>query len=83
MELENLLRSKTDITTNVNATRLFAHEQELSPFSGTAYATRNSGGFLQALKKIEILQVNIKSSFEVRKELSIANSSLCCRYRPA
>ncbi|KAI8358030.1 hypothetical protein B0O80DRAFT_383103 [Mortierella sp. GBAus27b] len=64
MELENLIHPKNEVTVNVNATSLFRNEQELSPFLGTAYATRSSGGFLRALRKLEVLQVHAKSSFE-------------------
>ncbi|KAF9434353.1 hypothetical protein BGZ76_008146 [Entomortierella beljakovae] len=66
MELESLVRSKSDISININATKVFRDQEVLSPFGGTAYAKRNSGGYLSALKRTEIMQIYMKNSFETQ-----------------
>ncbi|KAF8981304.1 hypothetical protein BGZ46_002979 [Entomortierella lignicola] len=66
MELESLVRSKSDITINVNATRVFRNPEVLSPFGGTAYAKKSSGSILDALKRTEIMQIYMKNSFETQ-----------------
>ncbi|KAF9173361.1 hypothetical protein BGX21_008636 [Mortierella sp. AD011] len=66
MELESLVRSRSDITINVNATRVFRNQEILSPFGGTAYARKNSGSILSALKRTEIMQLYMKNSFETQ-----------------
>ncbi|KAI7817740.1 hypothetical protein BC939DRAFT_402258 [Gamsiella multidivaricata] len=66
MELESLIRSKNDFTININATRVFNNQEALSPFGGTSYAKRSSGGFLSALKRTEIMQLYMKNSFETQ-----------------
>ncbi|KAI1315551.1 hypothetical protein EDD11_000624 [Mortierella claussenii] len=68
MELENMVRSKNDITINVNATRVFSNHMEVpSPFGGTAYAKKlGNGGVLSALKRTEIMQLYMKNSFETQ-----------------
>ncbi|KAG0050720.1 hypothetical protein BGZ83_004504 [Gryganskiella cystojenkinii] len=65
MELEGLVRSKNDITININATRVFKREEILTPFGGTVYA-KNSGGYLGALKRMQIMQLYMKNSFETQ-----------------
>ena len=67
MELESLVRSKNDITINVNATRVFKDQEVLSPFGGTTYAKKSRDGILGALKRTEIMQLFMKSSFEVEQ----------------
>lgn len=67
MELEGLVRSKNDITINVNATRVFKGEEILSPFGGTTFAKQSSGGYFSALKRMQIMQLYMKNSFEVKR----------------
>ncbi|KAF9916096.1 hypothetical protein BX616_004629 [Lobosporangium transversale] len=66
MELESLVRSRNEITVNINASRVFKEEEILTPFGGTAYAKKNSGGYLSALKRTEIMQLYMKNSFETQ-----------------
>ncbi|KAG0319904.1 hypothetical protein BGZ99_004844 [Dissophora globulifera] len=66
MELESLVRSKNDITVNINATRVFKNQEVLSPFGGTAYAQKSRGSILGALKRTEIMQLYMKNSFETQ-----------------
>jgi len=72
MELESLVRSKNDITINVNATRVFKGEEILSPFGGTAFSKQSSGGYLSALKRTQIMQLYMKNSFEVKDGVFIS-----------
>lgn len=66
MELENLVRSKNDITINIDATRVFANRDIPSPFGGTAFGKTQKVGIFDSLKRVEIMQLYMKNSFEVR-----------------
>ncbi|KAF9953346.1 hypothetical protein BGZ72_005484 [Mortierella alpina] len=66
MELESLVRSKNDITINVDATKVFKNQDIPSPFGGTAFAKKGRGGYLSALKRTEIMQLFMKNSFETQ-----------------
>ncbi|KAG0380452.1 hypothetical protein BGX24_008086 [Mortierella sp. AD032] len=66
MELESLVRNKNDITINVDATRVFKNKEVMSPFGGTAFARKSSGGILDPLKRAEIMQLYMKNSFETQ-----------------
>lgn len=79
MELESLVRSKNDITINVDATKVFRNQDIPSPFGGTAFAKKSRGGYLSALKRTEIMQLFMKNSFEVRVHLIRHVRSTCVR----
>ncbi|KAF9183668.1 hypothetical protein BGZ51_003871 [Haplosporangium sp. Z 767] len=66
MELESLVRSKNDITINVDATKVFKNNDIPSPFGGTALAKKSRGGVMSALKRTEIMQLYMKNSFETQ-----------------
>ena len=66
MELESLVRNKNDITINIDATRVFKNQEVLSPFGGTAFARKSRGSMMDSFKRIEIVQLYMKNSFEVK-----------------
>ncbi|KAG0342182.1 hypothetical protein BG004_005719 [Podila humilis] len=66
LELESLVRSKNDITINVDATRVFSNRDIPSPFGGTAFGKKHQVGIFDSLKRVEILQLYMKNSFETQ-----------------
>ncbi|KAF9423309.1 hypothetical protein BGZ94_008349 [Podila epigama] len=66
LELESLVRSRNDITVNIDASRVFNNRDILSPFGGTAFASKKKTGFLDSLKRTEIMQLHMKNSFETQ-----------------
>ncbi|KAF9027977.1 hypothetical protein CPC16_008198 [Podila verticillata] len=66
MELESLVRSKNDITINVDASRVFSNRDIPSPFGGTAFGKKQKVGILDSLKRTEIMQLYMKNSFETQ-----------------
>ncbi|KAF9586556.1 hypothetical protein BGW38_002313 [Lunasporangiospora selenospora] len=66
IELESLVRSKNDITINVDMSRVFSQPDIPTPFGGTMFAQKNQGGFLNSLKRTEIMQLYMKNSFETQ-----------------
>ncbi|KAF9192027.1 hypothetical protein BGZ51_006386 [Haplosporangium sp. Z 767] len=65
LELENLIRSRNDITVNINASRVFEYYQPISPF-GVSKTVKKSryASILDALGRTEIMQLYMKNSFE-------------------
>ncbi|KAF9389291.1 hypothetical protein CPB97_011651 [Podila verticillata] len=66
MELESLVRSKNDITINIDASRVFSNRDIPSPFGGTAFGKKQKVGILDSLKRTEIMQLYMKNSFETQ-----------------
>ncbi|KAF9952581.1 hypothetical protein BGZ70_000558 [Mortierella alpina] len=62
LELENLVRSRTDIVINLDASRVFEQYHSPSPFQSRKKSSRFS--VLDTLGRTEIMQLYMKNSFE-------------------
>ncbi|KAG0230083.1 hypothetical protein BGW41_002617 [Actinomortierella wolfii] len=65
-ELENLVRSRNDITMQLDMSRVFSHREQLSPFAGTHYGKKQKTSILDNLARTEVVQLYMKNSFETQ-----------------
>ncbi|KAF8935279.1 hypothetical protein BGZ47_009996 [Haplosporangium gracile] len=65
LELENLVRSKNDITIHVDATRVFEYYQPppISPFGRASTKKQRTPTIIDSLERTEISQLYMKNSF--------------------
>lgn len=70
LELENLVRSRNDITIHVDATRVFEHYQPppISPFGRASAKKQRTPTVIDSLERTEISQLYMKNSFLVRRQ---------------
>jgi len=70
LELENLVRSRNDITIHVDATRVFEHYQPppISPFGRASTKKQRTPTVIDSLERTEISQLYMKNSFLVRRQ---------------
>lgn len=68
LELENLVRSRNDITIHVDATRVFENYQPppISPFGRASTKKQRTPTVIDSLERTEISQLYMKNSFLVR-----------------
>jgi DnaJ family protein C protein 11 len=67
LELENLVRSRNDITIHVDATRVFEPYQPppISPFGRTSTKKQRTPTIIDSLERADISQLYMKNSFLV------------------
>ncbi|KAG0251486.1 hypothetical protein BG011_007584 [Mortierella polycephala] len=67
LELENLIRSRNDITINIDASRVFGYYQPISPFRTSKPVKKGRvASVLDTLGRTEIMQLYMKNSFETQ-----------------
>ncbi|KAG0266192.1 hypothetical protein DFQ27_009959 [Actinomortierella ambigua] len=65
-ELESLVRSRNDITMQLDMSRVFNNREAPSPFAGTHFGKKQKTSVLDALARTEVVQLYMKNSFETQ-----------------